>query len=335
MKNEPFVSFIIPTFNVEKYITKVLNFIKRQKHPLAKLEIIIIDDNSTDRTLKRIKSFQKQFPNFKLIVKKPSQQKGAAVSTNIGIKNSRGELIALVDGDAVLAPNWLKEILPQFKDPKVGMVAGVIKTANPKNLWAAFAGRELEDRYDAIEESEVDHVSTCNTIYRREIFSRVGMFNEDLFYGYDVDMSYRVRRAGYKILLAKKTYCLHYWKESFKEYLKQLYNTGYARLRILEKFPNRKVGGKISGWRLIVQIPLTLGFLLLLPFVFLNKVFFYSSVVFFTVVLAIQFPQTVRIIKRYEDFRFIFFPLVLVLRNLVWVWAFINYNIEKLRILGG
>ena len=329
MKNEPSVSFVIPTFNVEKYISKVLESIKKQRYPLGKMEIIIVDDNSTDKTLERIAPFRNLFSHFKIIVKNRSQSKGAAVSTNIGIKESKRELIALVDGDAVLASNWIQELIAQFEDPKVGMAAGAIKTANPENLWAAFAGRELEDRYAAIKEVEVDHVSTCNTIYRRELFNKVGMFDESLFYGYDADMSYRVREKGYKILLIKNTYCLHYWRETFKDYLNQLHHTGYARLRVLEKFPDTKVGGKVSGWKLIIQTPLTLGFLLVLPFAFFNKSLFYLSVTLFAGILVVQFPQTIRIIKKHRDFRFIFFPPILVLRNLVWVWVFFKYNIDK------
>lgn len=324
------LSFIIPTYNVEKYVSKVLGSIKKQKYPQKEMEIIIIDDNSTDKTLERIAPFRKQFSHLKIIVKDRSQPKGAAISTNIGIKKSRGEFVALVDSDAVLASNWIRELIAQFKDPKVGMAAGAIKTANPKNVWAAFAGRELEDRYSVIKEREVNHLSTCNTVYRRKLFDEVGVFDEDLFYGYDVDISYRVRKAGYKILLSKKTYCLHYWKESFKGYLEQLYHTGYARLKILEKFPDTKVGGEVSGWKLIIQIPLTLGFFLLLPFIFFNKILLYLFVALFAGVLVIQFPQAIRIIKRYRDFRFILFPLILVLRNLVWVWVLIKYNIDRL-----
>lgn len=326
-RNEPHLSFVIPTYNSQEYITEVLNSILHQKNIHFKFEIIIVDDNSIDKTIEKVSAFKNFFPNLKILKKKPSQPKGAAISTNIGIRNAKGEFVCLVDSDVILSLNWLNMLLPKFKDLQVGAVAGVIKTANAEKIWAAFAGRELEDRYQQLKQEEVEHVSTCNTIYRQDLFRKVGMFNENLFYGYDVEMSCRVRKIGYKILIIKETYCLHFWKKDLKGYLQQIVNTGGARLKILKNLSNKKIGGRISGWRLSLQIPLTLLFLPLLLLAIIDRTFF--DLVFFWLlfILILQIPQTIRIIKNFKDFRFLVFPFVLLLRNIVWSFVFVKYII--------
>lgn len=324
---EPYLSFVIPTYNSQEYIAKVLDSILHQKNTHFKFEIIIIDDNSIDKTIEKVSVFKNFFPDLKILKKKLSQPKGAAISTNIGIRNAKGGFICLVDSDAILSLDWLDTLLPKFKDSEVGVVAGNIKTANTKNLWAAFAGRELEDRYQQLKQEEVDHVSTCNTIYRQDLFKKIGMFNENLFYGYDVEMSRRIRMAGYKILISKKTYCLHFWKKDLKSYLQQIINTGEARLKVLKNFPDKSIGGKISGWKLNLQIPLTLILLSLLLLAIINRTFFNLSLLWLLFILVIQLPQTIRIIKNFKDFRFLIFPFVLLLRNMVWSFVFVKYII--------
>jgi len=324
-----FLSFIIPTYNSQRYIGKVLKSILKQKYPLKKIELIIVDDNSSDFTIKEVNKYKKFFPFFKVIVKNRKIFKGAAISTNIGIEISKGDFICLVDSDAVLANNWINEILLKFTDKRVGMAAGLIKTANSNNLWAAFAGRELEDRYEALKDDEVDHLSTCNTIYRRELFKKIGLFNKDLYYGYDVDFSYRVRKMGYKILLVKRTFCLHFWKENLKDYVNQVFNTGYARLQMITKYQDKKIGGKISGLKLMAQVPMTLVFVILFLASLLNRNFTYPFLFSVILLFLIQLPQTLRIIIKYHDFRFLVFPVILVSRNIIWLWAYLLYNIRR------
>lgn len=325
------LSFLICTYNSQTHIAEVLDSIIAQNYPPEKTEIIIIDDNSSDQTLKIINKYQNGKYKIKVISKKKHHLRGAALSSNLGIKIAKGDLLCFVDSDAVLTKNWIKNVLPKFNNPEVGIVAGVIRTANPENLWASFAGKELEDRYDRLTNHEVGHVSTCNTVYRKEVFEKVGLLNEKLYYGYDVDISYRARSEGYRILVLKSIFCRHYWKDSLKGYLRQIYNTGYYRLQILGKYPDVNVGGKISGLKLVFQVPAIFVLFLLLIIVPFNNRFWPICVFILILILFAQIPITVRIVKKTRDKRLMILPVVLLVRNIVWFIAVIKYCLEVIK----
>ncbi len=320
---QPLVSLVICTYNSASYLPKVLDAIGRQDY--SPMEIIIIDDNSADGTVRLAGRYKRKMKvrRFLIHIKGRSEQKGAASSTNIGFRLAKGEIVCSIDSDAVIDKGWAKAVVEKFKDPKLGSIAGYIRTANRENFWASIAGLELEDRYDRIAGKFVDHVSTCNTAYRADLIRKVGGFSEQMYYGYDVDMSYRITKAGYKILLLKKIGCDHYWKESFTSYLRQQFNVAYGRLAIISAHPKRYLGDKVSGGKLILQVPLTLLAIVLL---------FIIPEVGIAVLVALmlfQIPQTARIIRRAKSCRFAILPFILILRNLVWAYAFLKFGIKE------
>ena len=77
---------------------------------------------------------------------------------------------------------------------------------------------------------DTDHLYTMNTAYRREILLEVGPLNEELLAGYDVDLSRRLRAAGYRLILRKDATCRHYWRDNLRDYLRQQYNYAYHRM---------------------------------------------------------------------------------------------------------
>ena len=99
------LSIIVPAYNCEKYIDKCIQSIIKQKNNL--IEIIIINDGSTDKTLEKCESFQKQYQNIKIINQKNS---GVSYSRNIGIENASGKYIMFVDSDDYLEENSLEKI---------------------------------------------------------------------------------------------------------------------------------------------------------------------------------------------------------------------------------
>ena len=213
------ISLVIAAYNAEKYIVKVLDAVFNQT--LLPDEIIIVNDGSTDRTKRIANEYPKKIrtrPEFvgrfnrikryKVINQK---NKGPAGASNTAIKAARGEVIISVDSDAVLDRNFIKTAVNELKKDKkkrMGIVAGYIRTANPERFWARMMGYDLEYRYDHIgglkaKKAFVEHVSPNNTAYRKEVFKKVGYFDQKYHYCQDVDFSYRVRDTGYKILLLK------------------------------------------------------------------------------------------------------------------------------------
>ncbi len=151
------ISVIITTYNVEKFIGEVLDSVLSQ----TKLpdEIIIVDDESSDKTLKLIKEYPstligdlksqfKKIKKYKIITQK---NKGPAGASNRAIKEAKGAVLISVDSDAVLDKKFIQRAVEELKINKTrGVVGGYIRTATPNNFWARLMGYDLEYRYDHI-----------------------------------------------------------------------------------------------------------------------------------------------------------------------------------------
>jgi hypothetical protein len=107
-------------------------------------------------------------------------------------------------------------------------------------------GLDLEQRYAAIDGPATDHVCTGNAAYRADALHRVGLFDEGLGYGYDNDMSYRLRDAGHRLVLCRNARSHHQWREGLRGYLAQQYGYGYGRLDLVVKHPRRFAGDAVS-----------------------------------------------------------------------------------------
>lgn len=328
---EPLISIIIPSYNAHKKIASVLDAIIANNYP--HLEILVIDDNSTDHTLEIVETYKHKLP-LQIIKKPTAMKKGAAISTNLGIKKAKGDLVCSIDSDAVISKNWINEIVKQFQqNKKLGAVAGYIYTGNKENLWANFMGAELEDRYDTITSEYVEHISTCNTAYRRKALEQVGLFDEKFYYGYDVDLSYKLRKKGYQLKLLKTISCEHYWKETLLGYLKQQYDVAYARLQIINKYPEKKTGDDVANWFMFMQVPLTglfygflgLGILFYLVNISASTILMNISLIPLAFLALLEIPQTLRVLIKRKDLSFILFPLFILLRNTAWCYAAARY----------
>jgi hypothetical protein len=89
-------------------------------------------------------------------------------------------------------------------------------------------------------------VCTGNAIYRADALHRAGLFDERFGYGYDNDMSYRLRDAGHRLVICREASSLHHWREGFFGYLSQQYGYGYGRLDLVAKHPRRLTGDSVS-----------------------------------------------------------------------------------------
>ena len=139
----PSVTVVIPCFNEETWIRETILRCVDQDYPLDKLEIIIVDDGSTDRSVEMIKQTVrdmcaegKQYcieERVRVFLQKYNQGKREAMG--IGIRNARTELIVFVDSDSFLHPNAIRTLVQPMKDPKMGGVTGRTDVANVYTNW--------------------------------------------------------------------------------------------------------------------------------------------------------------------------------------------------------
>ncbi|MGH8428986.1 MAG: glycosyltransferase family 2 protein, partial [Solimonas sp.] len=172
--------------------------------------------------------------------------RGATAALNLGLRLARFPIVCQIDQDVVIGPGWLRRVTGELQDPNVGAVQGYFETDRQASIFARVMALDLEHRYAAVDDEKTTHVCTGNTAYRSEALRRVGLFDESLGYGYDNDMSYRLRDAGYRLVLCRRARSRHRWREGLVGYLVQQYGFGYGRLDLVAKHPSRFTGDSVS-----------------------------------------------------------------------------------------
>ena len=212
-------SFIIVNWNGQETIAECLDSIFSQTY--KNKEIIFIDNNSSDDSLKLVK---KNYTVDKLIAL--DKNYGFAEANNVGLKNVEGEYIALVNNDTVLENDWLEKAVAVFRKGEfgnLGSVATKIINYHNKNLIDS-AGVEfyglgacwdyknlLRDSPEVNQRKEVFGACASAALYRKTIIDEVGLFDSKYFiYFEDTDLSFRLRLFGYTCVYEPEAVCYHY-----------------------------------------------------------------------------------------------------------------------------
>lgn len=127
----PTISLIVPCFNEENNLDGVLYSLLELDYPKEKLDILVIDDGSTDNTLKIAKRFQKKYEQIKVFHK---ENGGKHTALNLALGKARGEIVGCVDADCYVEKNALKTMLKYFETPNVVAVVATIKILRPDNM---------------------------------------------------------------------------------------------------------------------------------------------------------------------------------------------------------
>ena len=210
------VSVVIANFNGRELLGECLESLRHQTYSAC--EVIVVDNGSTDGSGEWL---SEHFPEVKL-VRLPSNR-GFAGGSNAGIAVARGEFVAILNNDTVVAPTCLEELVRVAADqPDVGMVAAKLLFWNQPNIINS-TGIAIDrvgiawDRYggqlDESDEATVDVFGPCGAaaLYRRAMLDDVGAFDEDFFcYLEDVDLAWRARLAGWRCLSAPKARVIHH-----------------------------------------------------------------------------------------------------------------------------
>jgi len=211
LKDLPMVSVVIPTHNRKEKLTRLIKSILESDYPKDKLEIIVIDDASTDGTYERVK---KLFLQVKII--RNDNEKLVSEWRHIGIKISRGKYIFLIDDDNVVAKNAIKELVKFMEEHSEVGVAGPIMyfLKDPSRIWCAgvkrnywitttkFVGFNTRDSSRYKEPCESEDFPNAFMV-RREVFEKIGLFNSKIFpIQYEEgDFCQRVKRSKYKVMV--------------------------------------------------------------------------------------------------------------------------------------
>lgn len=214
------VSIVIPNYNGESLLKKNLPVVIAAAEVYAnktknEVEIIVIDDASTDASASIISNFQFPVSNFKFIRSKKNL--GFSSTVNKGVEEARGEIIVLLNTDVSPQENFLIPLLEHFDDQKVFAVGSMDKSIeNGKEVLRGRGIGRWERGFMLHKAGSLDKANSLwasggSSAFRRATWNMLGGLDElfNPFYWEDIDISYRALKSGYKVLFEKKSIVVH------------------------------------------------------------------------------------------------------------------------------
>lgn len=196
----PQVSVIVPANNEEQYIQSCIDSIRNTGWPAERLEIIVVDNNSHDRTAALAAASGAR------VVSKSSGRIGAI--RNAGLAQARGEYVAYVDGDCTVASTWLRTSIAAMQaDATIGAIGGPC-LAPITGTWVERCLASASVRWQGMR--IVESLATSSFISRRQLLQDLGGFNEELRSGEDSEISSRIRARGLSLCVHADCSVVHY-----------------------------------------------------------------------------------------------------------------------------
>ncbi|MDD5148092.1 MAG: glycosyltransferase [Candidatus ainarchaeum sp.] len=247
-------SVIIPAFNAEKAIKQCLEALEKQT--TGNFEVIVVDDGSTDKT----PELAKKFRGIRLLQQKNS---GPAAARNLGAKNAKGEIIIFTDSDCIAEKNFLEEMLAPFADKKIAGVQGKYKSRQ-KELAARLTQLEIEQRHEKMAKQEsIDFMGSYAAAYRKKVFEEMKGFDTSypMASGEDTDLSFRISKAGHKMVFSEKAVVWHTHPASFLKYLRIKFYRAFWRTKLYGKHKDKIVNDSYTSLMIKIQLAVSYFFI--------------------------------------------------------------------------
>jgi len=216
MDNRRLVSVIIPNWNGAEHLPTCLESLKRQT--LAGLEVIVVDNGSTDGSLLLLKQEYAEAQVLAL-----GENRGFAGACNAGMRAARGDFVVLLNNDTEAAADWLEEVVAAFdRCPEAGMVASKMLLFDRRSVFHTAGdfyrldgvpgNRGVWETDEGQYDTELYVFGACggSAAYRRAMLEEVGLLDEAFFYSCeDVDLAWRAQLAGWRCMYAPRAVVYH------------------------------------------------------------------------------------------------------------------------------
>ncbi len=262
---KPRVTVLVPAYNEETVILDTVKSALASNYP--NLEILVINDGSTDHTAELVQQNYGRDPRVRLLLQ---SNHGKPSALNHGLTEAAGEIVVSIDADTVVDPEAIPRLVRHFENPKVGAVAGNVKVMN-RNRWLTrwqaleyITSQNLEKRaFDLL--NCIPVVPGAVGAWRTELLRSMGGFSGDTV-AEDTDLTLTIRRNGWKILYDEDAIGRTEVPETMEALIRQRFRWTFGTLQAVWK--HRDVTGKprygTLGW---IAIPNIFLFQIILPLV--------------------------------------------------------------------
>ena len=226
------ISIIIPYYNDEKYIVKLVAEIEANNIKKDEYEVLIIDGKSNLESRAIIEEIATNHPNIKIL---DNVKRITPCAINIGINESKGEYIILLSAHCGIAPNYIQTLIDECESLNADVIGAVGKTETLGNSHQELAIKYvLSNKFgvgNALYRIGIDSIKEVDTVayacYRKDIFKKLGLFDEKLVRNQDLEFNKRVKNHNGKIYLTPDTYFVYYARNNYKDLYRNNFGNGY------------------------------------------------------------------------------------------------------------
>jgi cellulose synthase/poly-beta-1,6-N-acetylglucosamine synthase-like glycosyltransferase len=237
------VTVIFPIRNESSFIKQTLEAVFAQDYPPDRMEILVADGMSTDNTRETLSRIANQHPEYDIrILDNP--RKIVPTGLNLALQRAKGEILIRVDGHTVIAPDYVSQCVAALQRSGADNVGGRMHAigSNPFGKAVALA-TSTPFGIGGGRFHYSDNEEWVDTVYMgawpRQVFERLGLFDEELVRDQDDEFNYRLRAAGGRILLSPKIKSEYTVRSSPSALWRQYFQYGYWKVRLLQKHPRQ------------------------------------------------------------------------------------------------
>ena len=235
-KNYSF-SIVIPTYNEQDNITNCLDSIFNQNYDKSLVDVVIVDGQSSDKTISKIKEYQQKFSNISLL---ENPVRKTPTSLNIGIKQAKGEIIVILGAHASLDPDFIYFNNKYLNEMNLKVTGGTqinigfnfVQKAIALSMENPFGMGSAPYRWSK-KEQFVDTV--VYAAYKRELFDEIGYFEENFSIAEDAELNWRIRKAGHKIFFHPNIKSYYHPRRTVTKFIQQMFRYGILRVHMFKK----------------------------------------------------------------------------------------------------
>jgi len=306
MNDLPKVSIVVPCYNAQDTVLMCAKGCLSQDYP--NLEIIFVDDGSTDRTLRLLR----EFDDIKVI---SQNNKGPAAARNLGWRSSQGEIICFTDSDCIPNRTWVTRFVKCYFDQAIDGVGGSYDIVNSDKWLSRCIHEEIIYRHKNMPKF-VDYLGSFNVSYKRDVLVELSGFDESFLRasGEDNDLAYRAVKYGYKLMFDKENLVAHHHPEKISKYIKQQFWHGYWRLKLYFKHTNKISGDHYADSLDFIQIPISFIASLLIILGLFIKELMITALLFLVLFMVTTFPMIHEIVVRKRSIQYYPYSFVVFLR---------------------
>jgi succinoglycan biosynthesis protein ExoA len=243
LENWPKISIVLPIRNEAKYIARTIKYLQDQDYPGDKVEILVAVGDSDDSTTEIVKVIAAEDPRVRYLYNPKSWSSSAR---NLGAKAATGEIVVYVDGHTYIDNNQLLHNTARLMiehDVQVLSRPQFLETPDNTTFQQAVAlvrkstlGHGLDSTIYNEQDRYVNPAS-AGASYRREVFAKVGYFDETFDASEDYEFNYRVAQAGFRAFTSLKLAVYYYPRQSLSGLFRQMARYGTGRMRLARKHP--------------------------------------------------------------------------------------------------